>query len=143
MPFESGLDEQAGAGLAARTMIGLVMRANHDVVDGKTAADDVVHPIEFAAGLVATGQARLVRGHNEDKSRLLELGQGVFGILLDLELLQGEGRHLVLRSGPNFVQYTVPFNEHSSLHTWSDLSKSLVLIIGNRPEFRSSVPVSE
>jgi hypothetical protein len=59
--LESRFVEQAGPGLAARTIVSLVVRTDHDVIQRKGGYEQLVHPIHFAARKGAAGNLRLVR----------------------------------------------------------------------------------
>ena len=71
MPFEPGFDQQAGFGFATGATIGLIVRADQDIIQSKSFAQQVVHPIQFAAGLVAALQAGLVGRCNQHQARCL------------------------------------------------------------------------
>src|SRR5687767_10490129 len=97
-------------------MVGLVMRANHDVVERKAAFDDIMHPVQFPTGLVTAGKSRLVGGYNEDKTGGFQLAQTWFGRLVYLELLHGQWGDLILRSRTDLVEDSVTLYEYGSLH---------------------------
>src|SRR5258706_7353366 len=59
LPFEGGFDEQAGPRFAAWTMVCFVVRAEHDVIERKGAAEQIVHSVQFPAGLGTAREGRL------------------------------------------------------------------------------------
>ena len=68
VPFEGGLGQQAGLGLAAGAKIGGVVRADQNVVEREDAAEDIVHAVQFAPGEIAAGELGLVGGGDEQKA---------------------------------------------------------------------------
>src|SRR5690242_367826 len=44
-----GVEQHAGFRLAAGTVVGVVVRAHHDVVEGQPLAEEVVHPVDLRA----------------------------------------------------------------------------------------------
>ena len=56
----------------ASAMIALVVRANHDVVQRKSPAQQIVHPIQLAPGLIPPRQPRLVCRDDQHKTRFLQ-----------------------------------------------------------------------
>src|SRR6266699_101914 len=87
VPLESRLDEQSRPRLAAGTMIVLVVRAHHDVVQRKGPAQDVMHAVQFATGLIASGEFGLIVGGNQDKAGRFQLAERRPGVLDDLKFL--------------------------------------------------------
>src|SRR5687768_2792498 len=103
VPFEGRLDEQSGTRLAAGAMVRFIVRANHQIVDGEAAPQDLVHSIQFPTRLISTGQAWLVAGDDQDEAGFLELAQRWLGFLLHFELLESQRSDLVLRTGLDLV----------------------------------------
>jgi hypothetical protein len=116
-------------------MVGLVVRADHEIVEGKTPAENVVHAVELATGLVSAGEPRLIGGDDQDKAGFLEHAQGWFGLLLNTKFLQSERRDLILRPYANLVEDPVPFDENSFLHNVAKPTSPY--IIGTVAHFRS------
>ena len=122
VPFEAGFDEQARLGFATGAIVRGVVRANHDVVERKGFAQEIMHAVKLAAGLVAAGQAGLVGGCDQDKTGLLEPLQVEPALGLEDEFLHGERCDLLTWTLANFVEDPVPFDEHCLFHT-TDFSK--------------------
>src|SRR5262249_12142712 len=119
MPFEGGLDEQAGTRFAAGAMVRFVVRANEEVIHRKSAPQQVVHAVQLAAGLIATGETGLIRSDNEQKAGGFEFAQSRFGPGLHPKFLKGQRGDLILRSNADFVQNAIPFDKYGSLHIFA------------------------
>src|SRR6266481_948930 len=100
-------------------MISLVMRTKHDVVERKSAAQQIVHPIELAPRLITSGQPRLIGRGNENESDCFELFERFGGGRDDFEFLEADGGDLLLGTGAHLVQNRVALNENRSLHAWA------------------------
>lgn len=88
-PFEGGLHEQAGLGLAARVGF-VVVGADEHVVDRDLAPEDGVHEVEFVSGQKSLGNSGLIGGNDEEKSRAPEGSQEFTGLFIDSKLLESE-----------------------------------------------------
>jgi hypothetical protein len=93
------------------------VRADEDVIKRQGAAEQFVHAIQLATGLVATRQAGLVGGDDEAETFGFEFGEQRRDRLVDTELPQRQGTALVLTFDPNLVQYPVPLKKYTLSHT--------------------------
>jgi len=64
------------------------MRADENVIERESLAEQLMHAVQFTAGLVAAGEARLIGGGDKDKAGGLELFDKGYGFLIDFEVLQ-------------------------------------------------------
>src|SRR6266853_4463059 len=117
VPLEGRFYEQARLGLATRAMVALVVRADQDVIQWKSAAQQIMHPVEVAARLITAGKSGLVGRDDEHEPGRLEFFQLRFGRLDHFEFFQRQRRDLMLRSGPNLIEDGITFDKYSSLHT--------------------------
>lgn len=117
LPFEGRLDEQAGFGFAAGASVGFIMRADEDVIERKGAAQQVVHPVQLAAGLIATRQAGLIGGGDEQEAGCLQLFQQRESLLVQMEFLQRQRADLMLPVNPYVVQYAIALQKYTWFHT--------------------------
>jgi hypothetical protein len=116
VPFETGFDEETGLGLAARAVIGFVMRANEDVIEGKNFAEAIVHPIEIASRLISARQTRLIGRGNEQQSCGLQFLQQRYGVLVDFEIFERQRADLLLLFDLSRIQDTIPLDKYSLFH---------------------------
>ena len=72
-----------------------------------------MHGFQFAPGLIAARQARLVGGGEEDKSGRLQLLQMRRGIMVDLKLIQCQWPDLVPTFNPDLVEHPVSFKKYT------------------------------
>src|SRR5436189_240019 len=117
VPLESRFDEQARPWFAAGAVVALVVRADHDVIEGKGAAQNLVHPIQVAPGLVTAREAGLVGGGDEDESGRLQFGERFLRGGDHLEFFQRQRRDLLLGSYPDLIKDRIAFDDYCSLHS--------------------------
>src|SRR6185295_9120668 len=103
MPFETGFDYQTWFGFATRATIGLVVWANENVVERESLAKQVVHAVQFAAGLITARQAGLVSGGDQHEAGGFEFFDEGDGFLVDFAIFQGQWSYLMLAFNPHRV----------------------------------------
>src|SRR5260370_30209903 len=114
VPLEGRFNEQARLGFATRAMIAFVVRADQDVIQWKSAAQQIMHPVEVAARLITAGKSGLVGRDDEHEPDRLEVFHLWFGRLDHFDFFQRQPRDLLLRSGLNLILDRVTFSKYSS-----------------------------
>src|SRR5438309_9761719 len=97
-------------------MVGFVMRTKHDIIQRKTAPQQIVHTIQFAARLISAREPRLIGGGNQDESNGFKLLERFSGGSDDFEFFQADGSDLLLGTGAHLVQNRIALDEYRSLH---------------------------
>ena len=100
----------------AGAAIGLVVRADQDVIERQLASQQIVHAVQLAAGLIAARQAGLVGRGDQQETSGLELAQQWSDRLVHTEFLQRQRADLVLAFDSDHVQNPVPLKEYTLLH---------------------------
>ena len=90
VPFEAGLDKQARLGFAAGAIVRGIVRANVDIVQREGPAEEIMHPVELAAGLITAREAGLVGGDDQNEASVFEQAQVPLAVGLEHELLHGK-----------------------------------------------------
>src|SRR5205085_1506474 len=101
---------------ASTSKPGWGLRADEDIVQRKSLAQQIVYPIQFATRLITARQPRLVGGCDQHQTSGLQLLQQRDRRLVDVELLQGQGSHLMFTFHLDVVQNAISFEKNTLLH---------------------------
>ena len=94
----------------------VVVRAEHDIVEGKFATEDVVHEAELVTRQQSTRNRRLICRGDQHEARLLEVGEQRSRRRVDPKLFQAERGLLMSMLGLAQIENPVAFEENCSFH---------------------------